>query len=83
MVRTGNRIPQGRRILTCGRFDTISTVGTLDGIDPHAICCLPASIEFSFASGCYREKPWRLQVVVNCLTRYTGWLTVFSVSSHG
>jgi len=84
MLRTGShRIPQDHGILTCGRFDTISTAGTLDGIDPHAICCLPALIEYSFASGCYREKLWRLQVVVSWLTRYTGWFIVSSVSLHG
>jgi hypothetical protein len=74
MLRTcSHRIPQGRRILICGRFNSIFTVGTPDGIDANAICCLPASIEYSFASGCYREKLWRLQNVVSCPSRYTEW----------
>ena len=42
------------------------TVGTLDGIDPHAICCLPAWIEYSFASGLNGEELWRLQSAVSC-----------------
>jgi hypothetical protein len=48
-------------------FSTVYLVGILDGIDPYAICCLPASIEYSFASGFYRDKRWRLQVACSCL----------------
>jgi hypothetical protein len=71
-------------VTTCGRFSTVYLVGILDGIDPHAIYCLLALIEYSFASGFHRNERWRLQVACSCLitvlrvpllcVRFLSWL---------
>jgi hypothetical protein len=57
-------------------------VGIPDGIDPHAICCLPASIRHSFASKLYRDERWRLQVACCCsLSQYKDAFAVIGSSS--